>query len=152
MSSAGSGLCFCDEEAATVSTLKTFTSDARDTLTLILDTDGNVFGGFTPLQWKSGDKWKCDDSLKSFLFTLENPHNMPARKFALKAEKKQHAICCDSSYGPKFGDISVDDNWNANTRSNTWFGNTYTGLDGKIVFTGSSRFQVREIEVFEITD
>jgi hypothetical protein len=27
-----------------------------------------------------------------------------------------------------------------------------TGLDGKIVFTGSKNFQVREIEVFEITN
>jgi hypothetical protein len=27
-----------------------------------------------------------------------------------------------------------------------------TGLDGKTVFTGSQCFQVREIEVFEITD
>jgi hypothetical protein len=57
-----------------------------NTLTLILDTDGNVFGGFTPLEWDSESylNYKCDDSLKSFLFTLKNPHNMPARKFALK--------------------------------------------------------------------
>jgi hypothetical protein len=35
------------------------------------------------------------------------------------------------------------------------FGNTYTndtGLGGKIVFTGSNNFEMREIEVFEITD
>jgi hypothetical protein len=58
-----------------------------NTLTLILDTGGNIFGGFTPLQWESPpeDSWKCDDSLKSFVFTLKNPHNIPARKFALVA-------------------------------------------------------------------
>jgi hypothetical protein len=54
----GSGLRFCGAEAATVSALKTFTF-------------GNVFGGFTPLKWVSSNKYKCDDSLKTFLFTLK---------------------------------------------------------------------------------
>jgi hypothetical protein len=66
-----------------------------NTLTVILDTEGNIFGGFTPLEWESwvwnGNSWdedgrfKADDSLKSFLFTLKNPHDIPARRFALKA-------------------------------------------------------------------
>jgi hypothetical protein len=29
-----------------------------NTLTLIADTDGNVFGGFTPVEWESNDYWK----------------------------------------------------------------------------------------------
>jgi hypothetical protein len=59
--------------------------------------EGNIFGGFAPVKWESrvwngndGDGcncWKEDESLKSFLFTLNNPHNIPARKFALRAEK-----------------------------------------------------------------
>jgi uncharacterized coiled-coil protein SlyX len=79
------------------------------TLTLILDTGGNVFGGFTPLEWESrvwnrkkGDESNCrksDDSLKSFIFTLKNPHNISARRFALKAEEKRRAISCDSLRG-----------------------------------------------------
>jgi hypothetical protein len=36
--------------------------------------------------------WKADDSQESFLFTLKNPHNIPARRFALRAEKKHRAI------------------------------------------------------------
>jgi hypothetical protein len=78
-----------------------------NTLTLILDTGENLFGGFTPLQWesrvwngKSGDAkncWKCDERLKSFLFTLKKPHNIPARKFALKAAMRQWAIVYNSS-------------------------------------------------------
>jgi hypothetical protein len=125
------------------------------TLALILDTGGNVFGGFTPLQWESGCKLKCDDSLKSFLFTLKNPHNTPARKFALKAENKEDAICCDSECGPYFADLYVSGNCSANTDSYTSLGNAHandTGLKGEIVFTGPQNFQVREIEVFEITD
>jgi hypothetical protein len=40
------------------------------------------------------------------------------------------------------------------TKSSTYLGDTYTndtGLDEKVVFAGSEKFQVKEIEVFEIT-
>jgi hypothetical protein len=135
-----------------------------NTLTVILDTKGNIFGGFTPVEWESpvwngkdGDMSNClkaDDSQKSFLFTLKNPHNIQARRFALKAEKKHQAIMCNSERCPHFRDIAVCENCNANTRSYTSLGNSYTndtGLDDEIVFTGSWKFQVKEIEVFEIT-
>jgi hypothetical protein len=131
-----------------------------NTLTVILDTDGNVFGAFTPLEWGSSSHSKADDSLRSFVFTLRNPHNIPARRFALKAEMKSRAIGCYSECGPCFGgpifgDIRVRDSCHANTDSATALGTAYTndtGLDGKTVFTGSKYFQVKEIEVFEITE
>jgi hypothetical protein len=127
-----------------------------NTLTLIEDTDGNIFGGFTPVEWESreGRCWKADPNLKSFLFTLKNPHNVPARRFALKAAMK--AINCDPGWGLCFGDdIGVSDNSNANTLSATSLGYSYTndtGLDEDTVFTGAFNFQVKEIEVFEIND
>jgi hypothetical protein len=128
-----------------------------NTLTFIEDTEGNIFGGFTPVEWESAYKRKADPSLKSFLFTLKNPHNFLARKFALKAEKKDEAISCYPSWGPHFFDIGARDNCNCNAiiGSFTALGSHYandTGLDGEIVFTGSGYFQVKEIEVFEITD
>jgi hypothetical protein len=104
---------------------------------------------------------KADDSLKSFLFTLKNPHNIPARRFALKAEKMDEAIYCEVAYGPCFSshcDIAIKNDCNANTESYassyTYLGWGYTndtGLAEDIVFTGSHSFQVEEIEVFEIT-
>jgi hypothetical protein len=111
-----------------------------NTLTLILDKKtfgrGNIFGGFTPLEWESrvwngkyndeDNRWKCDDSLKSFLFTLKNPQNTLASKFALKAERKQYAILCDSSQGPAFGGIGISNDCNANTDSGTYLGEAYT--------------------------
>jgi hypothetical protein len=134
-----------------------------NTLTLIVSAaseygvGGFVFGGFTTVKWESPTErmYKSDDSLKSFLFTLKNPHNIPARKFALKAEEKEFAIFCDSARGPCFGDMDVRDNCNANTNSFTELGYTCTndtGLDGRTFFTGSMNFKVKEIEVFEITD
>jgi hypothetical protein len=59
------------------------------TLTVYLDRGGNIFGGFTPVAWESGKcHRKADPTLKGFLFTLKNPHNLPARRFPLKAEQK----------------------------------------------------------------
>jgi hypothetical protein len=139
------------------------------TLTLIEDTEGNVFGGFTPVEWESR-KWdgaastalgrhnclKADPSQKSFVFTLKNPRNFPAKKFGLKAEKKDEAIFCDSECGPYFCDICVSDHCNANARSHTFcFGRSYandTRLDGRTFLTGSDDFTVKEIEVFEIAE
>jgi hypothetical protein len=130
---------------------------------VILDTKGNVFGGVTPVKWESSivGKDKADYSLKSFLFTMKNPHNIPAKRFALKAEKKDEAIYCGSTCGPCFGgfndgrSIAVEDNCNREVKNHTrFFGNAYindTRLDAKIVFTGSETFKVEEIEVFEIT-
>jgi hypothetical protein len=130
-----------------------------NTLTVILDTKRNIFGGFTPMEWDCSGKWKTDPRLKSFLFTLKNPHNVPARRFALKAEERHRAIFCVDNYGPDFCDIGVVDNCNANAKSWTsYFGEKYTNdtrLGGNpprnTFFTGSERFTVKEIEVFEIT-
>jgi hypothetical protein len=137
---------------------------------VIFDTNGNVFGGFTPVEWESrewngekmagNNRWKADVSLRSFLFTLKNPYNIPARKFTLKPESKDRAIKCTPEMCPHFCDFGISDNCNANLRSNTsryieQFGLTYnidTEIDGRLLFTGSTRFQVKEIEVFEITD
>jgi hypothetical protein len=127
-----------------------------NTLTFIKDTEGNIFGGFTPLEWASSNGYKADQSLKSFIFTLKNPHDFPARKFALRAEGKNSAIYVVSGMGPHFWDIVVSDICNAgafNYTSN--FGRTYandTGIDKVRFFTGHGYFTVKEIEVFEIID
>jgi hypothetical protein len=113
----------------------------------------------------STESWKCNGSQRSFLFTLKNQHSIAARKFALKSERKQFAIYCPSSYGPIFGgghDIYVSDNCAANVSSHAaHFGHTYANDTGvaprdsngySMFFAGSSHFQVKEIEVFEIAN
>jgi hypothetical protein len=131
-----------------------------NTLTLIQDTGGNIFGGFTPVKWDIGGHasgYRADPSESSFLFTLKNPHNFPAKKFGLKSEEKNKAIDCRSSYGPCFGyDIWVSNQSNANRESDSLtFGAHYvndTGLKKSTFFTGSPYFTVKEIEVFEISE
>jgi hypothetical protein len=125
---------------------------------VILDKEENIFGGFTPVEWESSKKGKAkaDPSEKSFLFTLKNPHNIPARRFALKAEEKDMAILCGSEYGPFFAEICIQHNCNTTDRNFVgFFGKRYTndtGLPGETFFTNSKCFRVKEIEVFEITD
>jgi hypothetical protein len=72
-----------------------------NTLTVIVDIDGKVFGGLTPVEWESRDLWKEDDRVWSFLFTLRNPCGVLARKFALRVKKKQYAIFSDVRTSPE---------------------------------------------------
>jgi hypothetical protein len=81
-----------------------------NTLVVIKDTKGNVFGGFTPAAWESrvklgggANRYKGDDTISSWLFTLTNPHKIAPRKFHLKREYKNRAIFCGCSSGPEFG-------------------------------------------------
>jgi hypothetical protein len=91
---------------------------------------------------------------------LRNPNGVPPRKLALKAEKKQYAIACDSRCCAVFGvdDIYVSDNCNANRDSYScigtrWSDSAYANDTAfKDFLTGALRFTATEIEVFEIAD
>jgi hypothetical protein len=128
-----------------------------NTLTIVRDTQGFIFGGFTPVKWESLPFWpwsKGDNTLQSFLFTLKNPHKVSARKFALKNKMKEAAIYCDSQWGPGFcGGFSIIDDCNAqNTSECGAFGTVYmndTQFESRTFLTGSPTFTVDEIEVFE---
>jgi hypothetical protein len=142
-----------------------------NTLTLIQDTEGNVFGGFTPVEWESRE-WnrrarednntrKGDPSQQSFVFTLINRHNVPPMKFPIREGKMQNAIFCDAKFGPRFGgDILVADRCNEASHSQAaGFGWTYTsdpgvtkGVPDCQLLTGENRFVVKEIEVFGAID
>jgi hypothetical protein len=123
----------------------------------------------TPLEWglpqyDSKNYFKADPGLKSFVFTLENPRNFPARKFALKPEEEDKAIFCDSLLGPAFRgsflttlrDFSVSDRANLNKDSYTSAYALSSAADAnpcrQTIFTGLPKFAVKEIEVFEITN
>jgi hypothetical protein len=125
-----------------------------NTVTLISSTNDCIFGGFTPLTWSSRGSWVSDPSLTSFIFTIKNPHNLPARIF--KQKQEVNAIYDDSSYGPLFGyghDLSVYGQWQSPNNCHSTLGTTYTndtGLAGNEVLTGAQYFAVKEIEVFGV--
>jgi hypothetical protein len=128
----------------------------RNVLVIIEDTDGNVFGGFTPVPFDSEKGCRADVSLESFLFTLKNPHQTQPQSFSLRPEKSDRAICCFPTCGPDFCDITVSDNCNlTGTSYSRFFDATYkndSGVRADRFFTGSEWFTVKEIEVFETTE
>jgi hypothetical protein len=127
------------------------------TVTVIQSDGGFVFGGYTPVAWRSSGSWINDNSMKSFLFTMKNPHGLSPRVFGLKANGLNGAVQCSSTWGPVFGacEIYVRDQCNSANQNSTSLGKRYindTGLTGDAIFTGRSSFTVQEIEVFELTD
>jgi hypothetical protein len=125
-----------------------------NTLTLIRSTNDSIFGGYTPIPRSSQGAYVSDPSLKSFLFTLKNPHNLPAQIFKQKQADK--GIYDVNGHGPAFAghcDLFVDAACQRCTRSWSHLGSGYrndTGIDGKEVLTGAKHFAVKEIEVFEV--
>jgi hypothetical protein len=128
-------------------------------VTLIRDTGGNIFGGFTPLAWHprkrgAAPEISADRGGGSFLFTVKNPHGVPPRKFKMAPKYGLRAIANSSAWGPHFCDIAVSRGCNANALSfANNFGQAYvndTGQDGKTFFAGVTHFTVQEIEVFEV--
>jgi hypothetical protein len=63
---------------------------------MIEDIDETIFGGYTPPEWKALKSHydKEDENVKSFLFTLQNPHNVPPQKFAPETEEKHRTLNC----------------------------------------------------------
>jgi hypothetical protein len=130
-----------------------------DTVTVIADSGGFIFGGFTPVAWDSNGESGCpgyraDPSGWSFLFTAKNPWGVEAQTFPLTNPK--YAIYCYSEYGPVFGgshDIYVANGSDANATSSTYL--SYSAKDTEphphTFFTDARSFRVREIEVFQIT-
>jgi hypothetical protein len=131
------------------------------TLTLVEDSEGNVFGGFTPLAWESRageyeDRFKQDDSGKGFLFTVRSHGRLPPRVFPLLPAETHHAIYCSVTSGPEFGagttgygDLAVRSNTGAMASSSN-LGQSYQGAGNPAVLAGKEQFLVNKVEVFEV--
>jgi hypothetical protein len=138
-----------------------------NTVTLVRDYQGSIFGGYTPVEWESrvhngqynedNNCYKGDDSEQSFLFTLKNPHNVAPRKFPLIPAERRWAIHVNRDFGPCFGragELQIFGRLNQGGQT-AGFGHAYrndTGVNGTQFFTGGGQFSISEVEVFEITD
>jgi hypothetical protein len=125
-----------------------------NTMTLILSENESIFGRFTPLVWSSRGDYVPDPTLQSFVFTIKNPHNLPARIFG---QKEASSVIHDHrQYGPSFGsnrDIRIYNQCRTTQSNYSSLGGTFnidSGMDGSTVLTGAYNFSVKEIEVFEV--
>jgi hypothetical protein len=128
-----------------------------NTVTLILSTNDCIFGGYTPRAWNSGEPgFASDPSLRSFVFTLKNPHNLPPQIF--KQKRSECAIYDNRAYGPTFGygfTLHIGDDCHRRETSHSNFVSTYTndtGIAAQQVLAGVCNFTVEEIEVFEVIE
>jgi hypothetical protein len=125
----------------------------QNTVSLILSKNKCIFGGYTPLAWSSQTGYVSDPSLRRFVFTIKNPHGLPAQIFRQKLEA--NAIYNGSPFGPTFGnhDFRVYEPFQSSTYNYSSLGTAYTndtGIDGQRLLTGEYSFVVEEIEVFEV--
>jgi hypothetical protein len=126
-----------------------------NTLTVIKNSLGYVFGGYTAVPWSapSFPTYKSDST--AFLFSLTNPANNPLR---LKVIKPEEAVVHYSDSGLIFGggyDLTYDsfDSDHYNCMSFKSY-QSPTGLKGdeggKYVLGGSNhKYKVLEIEIFQ---
>jgi len=80
--------------------------DKGPTVTVVYNTQGSVYGGYTSLAWQSSGNYKQDD--KAFLFQILHSYQKLCRKFP--SQKTTKSIYHNSEYGPSFGgDSTVTD-------------------------------------------
>jgi len=122
------------------------------TVTIVRDSVGNLFGGYTSAPWRSCNSYNNDPN--AFLFSLVNPSNTgPVRvpRSGNGSEVYDHSNC-----GPGFGsnpDLCIATNSNTKPNSRVNIGNSYqVQPQGAYFFTGRTAFQVAEIEVLHVKD
>lgn len=73
------------------------------TITVIYNTKGTVYGGYTSQSWLgAGAEFAAHDE-KAFLFQVRYNEKSVNKKFPIKADKYANAIACCHSSGPVFG-------------------------------------------------
>jgi len=119
------------------------------TLTIIVSSTGDIFGGYTSNSWNGNTNNYVNDN-SSFIFTLKNKHNIKPTKYI--CNYPQYGIYDNSSYGPCFGggfDICIYDKANTSTSNYTNFPHSYTDSTGVGRETLTTyNFTVRDYEVF----
>lgn len=131
-----------------------------ETMVIIRSSNGNLFGGYTPMDWTSSGGYKPDASGRSFIYSLVNATGNPVKLANVGTQgTNQYSIWTRSDYGAVFGsafDLCIHNDCNTNTGSYTNPGysyaappgTTYNSDQGKSFLAGSNYFTVSDYEVF----
>mmetsp|Transcript_5250 Transcript_5250/g.19656 ORF Transcript_5250/g.19656 Transcript_5250/m.19656 type:complete len:625 (-) Transcript_5250:261-2135(-) len=124
------------------------------TMSIVL-ANGYIFGGYTPIAWKSSGADQYDD--QTWIFSLKNPNDDLQYKFPKipQSVKKQRSVYHASGYGLWLGsnDILIYSGADANTSSNANLGKAFEynlTFDTATFFCGQSGFKVTELETFAL--
>lgn len=119
------------------------------TLTIVLDQKGNIFGGFTQINWNADDRYELDEN--GFLFHVKNQRIIP-RDGGINKYSSSSVL----KFGPTFGnghDLCISDGCTENNNSYNDLKSTYGVNDKEITkyyLTGSKYFEVERYEVFSV--
>lgn len=114
-------------------------TDASPTIILTESQDGYIFGAYTTLKYKKGEKTKLIDN-ETFLFSLTKN-----QKFKKKNESIKERDFYNSSYGPNFGG---GDFWFQNNTMKSYYSNeSYYFLPQNYL---PFQVELKELEVFKI--
>ncbi|XP_067048500.1 uncharacterized protein [Acropora muricata] len=134
-----------------VATFQSLCHHKGPTVTIVKDTNNNIFGGYTSISWRGGTHYRNDS--KAFLFSLKNPTNNP-RKLPQLDSSNPYSVYEQPNFGPSFGsnhDLNIADHANMNSYSYEKLGYAYTvpsGIPGDPFLTENNYFRANEIEIF----
>ena len=116
---------------------------AKRSLVLIMDNDGNRFGGFTMRSWSGKNIQKKDE--KAFVFSVDKNKIFPILP-------DEVAIGCYPTFGPIFFgcQIRVYDNFFNKGGSTYLKGLNYATEEDYELTNGKQAYGIRELEVYEI--
>lgn len=118
------------------------------TITIVLSTDGNRFGGYTSLSWKKPNFFQYYPDEKAFIFSL----NKGEKYFPIEKEK-YNAVCMWVDRGPTFGggnDLTIENNCLKNNKSHN---KQKSYQFKKEDINGENQyFTVKDYEVYSIED
>ena len=129
--------------------------DKGATITVVKNSDGYIFGGYTDVAWGTNHSFKS--SSVSFLYSLKDHAGIGPVKMPMKITKRLFAVYHHPNNGPGFGfgsrsfDLSICTNANYSATSESNIGNTYelpANCANSFFLTGTRKFQVSEYEVF----
>ena len=119
------------------------------TVTVVLDTTGRRFGGYTLHNWcPSAVGGSYSRAPESFIFSLTNN-----QKFELNDQFHKNAIYRHTSYGPTFGsghDLYIADQCKSNTSSYCNKSAYKTENNNLLGGNGNTSFQVTTYEVYQV--
>ena len=138
-----------DKDGDSSSTFHYYCDGIFPTVTVVVDTSGRKFGGYTTHNWiqspVGANYTKAPDS---FIFNLSNN-----KKFELINQFNNNAIYKHTSYGPGFGDghdLIIASNCRSNTSSYCAKGAYNTGNNNLLDGNGTTSFQVSNYEVYQV--
>ncbi len=141
-----------NKDGSSASTFHYYCDGVSPTVTIVRDTNGNKFGGYTTSTWNQpgpGGSYARDQN--AFIFNLSKKI-----KYLQTDKFVQNSICRNNGYGPTFGGgycLNLADSCTGNTSSYTNTHSSYkTDSKNLIGNSGSTSFQVTYYEVYHVVE